>query len=368
MSASDERAQAVERLVIDLGVAFQNRNVYPSGHPALRRSVERAIADHRALLALAGEVTETTLLTVEGQLLVDRVPVPEDATWGRGLLLAFERHEIAGLTLLAGLDGGELAAFLDSCHGGGEPQASRHVLLGSVSFVEGSSAPALAVPVAVRLPPLARPEELAEGREDFAGVAAQGGHDGARSIDTIDRLRGLVAALARAAAGAQLESPRLPTVNAGDREFLHGLAVALGALRLGRALGVEGDSLHDLGLAGLFHDIGRLVEGDDALSAHPVTGAARLAATPGVPPVAVLVAFEHHLRFDGAPSYPPLDTSRRPSAAAQLVAVADSWDTLRSRGRLPAAEAAQILRQRAGGFLNPELVEVFTALIAGGAA
>jgi response regulator RpfG family c-di-GMP phosphodiesterase len=99
---------------------------------------------------------------------------------------------------------------------------------------------------------------------------------------------------------------------------------------------------------------------------HPVLGAARLAATPGAPPVAILVAYEHHLRFDGVANYPLLPEARLPSAAARVVAVADSWDTLRSRGRLPAAEAARLLRERAGSYLDPALVETFLALLPGG--
>jgi hypothetical protein len=363
MSEAGARERAVERLVVELGVALQSRGVYPSGHPSLGRSVERAIAAHRAVLALADAPAATTLLAIEGQLLVDRVPVPEDAAWSRGLLLGFERHGLSGLTLLAGLDGAELAAFLDACHGASGPQPSSHVQIGAVGFAELGPGAERGLPGAGRLPPLTRAEELAEGRESFAAVAG-------RSAREVDRLRSLVAALARAAGGAQLASPRLATVNPGDREFLHGLATALGTLRLARALGVEGDRLQELGLAALLHDIGRLeagpLGGDAAHRAHPVVGAARLAATPGVPPVAVVAAFEHHLRFDGAPNYPVLDEARGPSAAAQIVAVADTWDTLRVRGGLAAADAVPVLRRRAGTYLNPALVEIFVALIEGG--
>ena len=361
MTASNERQEAVERLVVELGVAFQNRGVYPSGHPALRGALARAVAAHWAMLAQADDPDETTLLVVEERLLVDRVPVAEDAAWSRVLLLAFARHRFSGLTLLAGLDGDELAAFLDSCHAESGPQPSRHLVIGRVGSIDAEVGPALGVEPVERLPPLARPEELAAGREDFAAVAAWSAPD-------LDGLRSLVAALARAAAGVRLAPPRLATVDAGDREFLHGLATALGTLRLGRALGLDGDRLHDLGLAGLLHDVGRLeapppLAGAAALHAHPVVGAAQLAATPGAPAVAVVVAFEHHLRFDRAPHYPRLPEPRRPSAAAQLVAVADTWDTLRGRGRLPREEAARQLRQRAGTYLNPALVEVFSALL-----
>jgi response regulator RpfG family c-di-GMP phosphodiesterase len=78
----------------------------------------------------------------------------------------------------------------------------------------------------------------------------------------------------------------------------------------------------------------------------------------------VLVALDHHLRFDGTPSYPSLAVPRRPVAAARVVAVADAWETLRAQGETRPAEALGILRGRAGTFLDPSLVELFGEIVA----
>jgi HD-GYP domain-containing protein (c-di-GMP phosphodiesterase class II) len=94
-----------------------------------------------------------------------------------------------------------------------------------------------------------------------------------------------------------------------------------------------------------------------------VRGAERLAALEGIPDVAVLVALEHHLRFDGAPSYPSTVGPGRPAAAARVVAVADTWETLRSRGDAGPAESLAVLRARAGTFLDPALVELFADVV-----
>ena len=181
----------------------------------------------------------------------------------------------------------------------------------------------------------------------------------------------MIARLARAAAGARLEAPRLAVVEIEDAAFVHGLAVALGTLRLGVALGLEGDALEELGLAGLLHDVGHLepAPGEDAAARrrfHTVRGAARLAAVEGLPDIALLVAYEHHLRFDGAANYPLLAEPRRPVAAARIVAVADTWETARTRGGATPEEALWLLRDRAGGFLDPDLVDLFAALVATG--
>jgi response regulator RpfG family c-di-GMP phosphodiesterase len=145
--------------------------------------------------------------------------------------------------------------------------------------------------------------------------------------------------------------------------------VALATLRLARALRVEGRALEDLALAGLLHDVGYLeAAGAGEIPAqrrilHPLRGAARLAALEGIPDVAVLVAYEHHLRFDAEPNYPPMTVRRKPIVAARVVAVADTWETLRSQGESRPAEALAVLRSRAGTFLDPALVELLGEVV-----
>jgi hypothetical protein len=359
--AGGGREQLAERLVVELGAAFQQRAVYPATHPQVRRSIERAVAALDAWCAGTGG-HEASLIVLEGQLLIDREAVVEGATWTRGLLLAFARYELGGMTLLSGLDGDELAAFLDSCGGVERPVPSRHLQFGQAGFV-GAERPEESPdePAAGERPSLARPDQLAAAKEELVAVARGGS-------SRVERLRAMVARLARAAAGARLEPPKLAVADANDVAFLHGLAVSLATLRLGYALGLEGEPLEELGLAGLLHDVGHLesAPGEDAAERrrrHTVRGAARLAALEGVTELAIVVAYEHHLRFDGEPNYPRLAVARRPVAAARVVAVADTWDTLRSRGRAAPSEAVQVLRDRAGSFLDPRLVELYASLV-----
>jgi len=54
---------------------------------------------------------------------------------------------------------------------------------------------------------------------------------------------------------------------------------------------------------------------------------------------------------------------RKPIAAARVVAVADTWETLRSQGESRPADALATLSSRAGTFLDPALVELFGELV-----
>lgn len=362
--ATPGRAERVERLVIELGAAFQQRAVYAREHPQVDRALARTLAAFTTW-CVEGAESEASLVLLDEQLLVNRQAIPEDSPWARGLLQAFKRYEIRGMTLLAGLDAAELGAFLDGCATPAGARATAHIALGQAGFAAGDAAESSAVAGArARVAPAwLSGEEMAAARAEMVAAAA-----GAAS--RLERLRALVARLARSAESAALDPLRLEIATPDDRAFVHGLAVALGTLRLGRALGLRGDSLDDLALAGFLHDIGYLEPVEPGESAderrlrHPVRGASRLATLEELPDVAVVVAGEHHLRFDGTPNYPRLAEPRPPVAAARLVAVVDTWETLRSRGNLEEAEALALLRRRAGTFLDPALVELFAGLLA----
>ena len=352
-----------ERLVADLGAAFQQRAVYSPAHPQVQGALAKLLASFGAWCDEAG-TEEVSLIVLEGQLLVDRQAVPESATWARGVLRAFGRYAIRGLTLVRGLEAEELAQFFDACQTPAGPSSSRHLLLGQAGFADGEIQEGGASGPGGGVSGPARPitEEQVEGASGELVAIADG------AAKRAERLRNLVASLARMTDAGELRTLRLAAANVNEPEFLHGLAVALGTLRLGRALGIQGNALEDLALAGLVHDIGYLepirLEDDPASrrTSHPLRGAARLATLEGMPDVAVLVAYEHHLRFDGAPNYPVGNTPRTPIAAARVVAVADTWETLRMHGGEP-REALEILRDRGGAFLDPALVRIFAEVV-----
>jgi len=358
--------ERIQRLVAELGAAFQLRLAYAPDHPQVQRALAKVLAAFADWWTAAG-TAEVSLILVEGNLLVDRQAIPEDAQWARGLLRGFGRHGIRGLTLIGGLDEAELGAFLDGCHAASGPASSRHVLVGRAGFT-ATGAPENAGDEGQGPGPESSPAPAALAPEQVEGACAELRAVGSGQATRIERLRAIVAELARSAEASALEGLRVGVAHVDDREFLHGLAVALSTLRLARALGIGGKALEDLVLSGFLHDVGHVAAGAVAdlglsRSLHPVRGAVLLAALEGMPDEAVLVAFDHHLRFDGTPSYPSLETPRRPVAAARVVAVADAWETLRAQGATRPAEALEILRGRAGTFLDPALVELFGELV-----
>jgi putative nucleotidyltransferase with HDIG domain len=125
--------------------------------------------------------------------------------------------------------------------------------------------------------------------------------------------------------------------------FTHMVNVAILTMALADASGISGPLLREFGVAALLHDIGKVRTPPDILGKpgtlteeefavmqrHTVDGAQILEATPDVPPLAAIVAFEHHLRLDGT-GYPGV-RQRSLSLATTLCSIVDVYDAMHSR-------------------------------------
>ncbi len=129
--------------------------------------------------------------------------------------------------------------------------------------------------------------------------------------------------------------------------FTHSVNVCIFAVALGKRLGLTKLQLYDLGMAALFHDIGKsrvpqaLLTKPDGLSetewqqmaAHPWLGVFALFTLRGaqeLPYRAMVVAYEHHMKLD-LTGYPRPVRSRQMSVFSKIVAIADGFDAATSR-------------------------------------
>ena len=129
--------------------------------------------------------------------------------------------------------------------------------------------------------------------------------------------------------------------------FTHSVNVCIFSVALGRRLGLTKLQLFDLGLAALFHDIGKsrvplgvlnksenLTDEDWRwLAAHPWLGVLALFQIRGLqemPYRGMVVAYEHHMKTD-LTGYPRAVRPRQQSIFSKIVAVADGFDAATSR-------------------------------------
>ena len=170
----------------------------------------------------------------------------------------------------------------------------------------------------------------------------------------------------------------------GKDEGTHGHVrrVQRNARAVAQALGVTDETeLKAIEAGALLHDIGKLAVPDyilnkpgaltraefDAMKRHSTMGARILTAVDFPYPVVPIVR-HHHERWDGQ-GYPDGLVRTEIPLGARILSVIDCYDALTSdrpyRPRLSRDQAAEILRERAGIFYDPDVVEKFVALIPG---
>lgn len=156
----------------------------------------------------------------------------------------------------------------------------------------------------------------------------------------------------------------------------HCINVCILSIAFGRHLGMSENELERLGLCGLLHDVGKMRVPHPVLNkveplsekefnmikAHTVHGRNLLMSSPGVPNIAVDVAYSHHERIDGG-GYPRKLKAAGISDYARMVAIVDAYDAMtadRCYSRaIPSTEALKRIFQDRGTHFDERLALEF---------
>ncbi len=156
--------------------------------------------------------------------------------------------------------------------------------------------------------------------------------------------------------------------NKDDYTYLHSVAVCALMIALGKQLGLTGQDVKDAGLAGLLHDVGKMMIPDEVLNkpgkltdeefeiikAHPRKGWEVLQGSPDMTDAALDVCLHHHERVDGT-GYPERISGEKLTLFARMGAVCDVYDALTSNrcyknGWEPAETIRKMAEWRNGHF------------------
>ncbi|GAB4165035.1 MAG: HD domain-containing protein [Geothermobacteraceae bacterium] len=370
-----------------LATALATAALYESGHAQVRRLCQLAASAVQPILDDRG----LALLFVEDELVL------EGRSLGRGMYIdrlarQLRRFGISHLRLKAGLEAEEIRSLVEQIITAG-PQDRIHALphLGigrvEVRYRKESEAqdgtidernfriedlPDIEVPV--ETPEEVSDEELARFAEICEAVRRK------RQLHVV----GISEIVARFVAAFTSEAGNFfalaPLRELDEYTFTHSINVCTLNIAQAMALGIEGQMLHDIGVAALLHDMGKLFVPEEILSKegqldeeewqlmrqHPVYGARYLLETPGVPRLAVIVAYEHHIQYD-AQGYPRVGAGWKQNLVSQITTISDVFDALRTerayRGSMQVHQISQILLQNAGSKLNPHLTHNFLRVL-----
>jgi putative nucleotidyltransferase with HDIG domain len=172
--------------------------------------------------------------------------------------------------------------------------------------------------------------------------------------------------------------------NYDEYTFNHCVNVAMYSIALGQRIGIPKKNLSHLGMAGLFHDVGKvripkeILNKSEKLSpeewsimrAHPVVGAGivmRMKEWGELSTRLINAAFEHHVRYDLS-GYPKLTRKRKLTLFGRIITLADFYDALvrpRVYNRFPyvSEKILGLMIERSGKDFDPTLVKVFINMV-----
>jgi HD-GYP domain-containing protein (c-di-GMP phosphodiesterase class II) len=359
----------IEQLIIHIAAAINMWTLYPPNHPRVVQSVTQILTTLKTLLQERSSDSVTFLIVGE-DLVVEQEVFRRASLSQRHFVQALKRRDVERLTLAEGLEPVECLQFIAALAMGETPRSSSHIILGRVQVALGEKSG----------PESKAAQELSTQQLDVVREAfAQFRKEETLPLGKMEELVwSFIDSLSRT---TRAILPLAKLKEHDEYTFIHSVNVSLLVLAQARSYGIQGSTLHAFGMAGLLHDIGKLMvpievlnfpgklEGENwnIMKTHAEQGAWFLSEMEGSNPLSTVVAYEHHMRFDGEANYPTPRVPRRPNLASRMTSIADTYDamaTLRPYQKPKMrATAFQILRERAGTFYDPLLVENFARLV-----
>ncbi len=178
-------------------------------------------------------------------------------------------------------------------------------------------------------------------------------------------------------AGYQFFSKLEQAKNYDMATFIHLLNVSILSIYFSHKLGFSREDCLDIGVAGLFHDIGKLYiakkiiqktgklneEEFDMIKSHTVLGAEILLKhIDSLTILPVVVAFEHHLQYD-LKGYPKVSFPRKLHIASSIITICDVYDALTQRRSYkrdyPSERIYEVMNNDKGKRFDPKLLDTF---------
>jgi len=373
------RAQLSDDLIRRFGASLRGIQLYSPTHPIVARNLEglseavRALQQHDALVVIG---------IVGGELIVGDLPMTKASASMGELIRRFGAMGIERITIERNVTLDELKTFAGK-FGQLEKTHSGDALKEHAAQLESANIRVGRVSLEDRVP-----EEKTDAstiRKMYAEAVSVASMvwESAQSESKPDatKAQSMIDGLAQAVVQNRSALMALTALKDYDNyTFTHMVNVSILTMGQARGLGIDGPLLREFGMAALMHDIGKVKTPTEILNKpdkltdeefaimkrHVVDGAEILRATPDIPSLAPVVAFEHHLRLDGT-GYPHGVTRSNLNLATMLCGIADVYDAMRSQRKyqqaFPSERILAVLQRNDGKQFDQHLIRRFVQLL-----
>ena len=371
-----ERSARVEEALASVTTAMRNGTFYGLHHSVALAGLQEATDRLNALLA---DRAELQINVQTDQFIFDNLPLPDYVGTLVPLAEELTARDVGRVTLLPDIERREVAVLAE-------------VLITDPKALElqGGAKGALEANKVTHI--LLEPRR-SDQRDDEQREALQIYQDAVdtvrRAMNAVERGQAIDAMTVRTTVEEMLGSllydssglVSLAAIKSYD-EYLyeHSVNVCIVSMVFGCTLGLNEKQMMDLGMAGILHDIGKVFVPLDivrkpgplteeewmVMHTHPLVGAKVLATTPGVPDLAAVVAFEHHIKFDRS-GYPKAARPRSLNFYSHICTLVDCYDSLTTvrpyRAPVRPEHAAGWMLYSGYGQFEPRLLRRFASLL-----
>jgi len=379
--SSQNDAEEVRRILLQLNAAVKNSRLYPQGHPRLKESFDKLFSILRKHIEQREDIV---IRFLENQVVFHSTPLYEIGGAISGFVQLCFNRQFQGFTFSRRLSVEELTEFVRTMNmspeelqdrGGMQEELNLHGVSHITVEKLADQEDELSEDEARKLAKQLYTRTISQVREAMESVRL------GQAITNVEGVKEAVNDMMESLLHKKSALLGLTSIkNYDEYTFHHSVNVGILALALGSHLSLQKDMLEGLGVGGLLHDIGKISVPErilnkpgrlnnhewDIMRGHPVDGARVLRKTPGVSNCAPVVAFEHHIKYD-LTGYPSLVKQRPLSSYSLVVGIADCYDamtTLRpyQKPRMP-AEALKIMLELIGRDFEPRLMNRFVEMI-----
>jgi HD-GYP domain-containing protein (c-di-GMP phosphodiesterase class II) len=381
---NDKLHTLFSNVCVNLAAGIRSLSLYPPEHPETQKKAGDLL---KGLTTYLQEHPTLTLVLFKGEAVVENTPLPELSENLAQFIKGLEAMKLQRLVFRRGVTLKEVLLFLQLLMpllknpDGADLVISKnqdkfpHIVAGSlpmeaaagVSYEDLSGAPQ-----ASRHSVLSFADQLKDLFADLGQPLSEEKVGLAKEIT--DTIRGMNKS-------EELPLKVLIYRRSPDPDpYIHAINVSALSIALAEQVKLEEGHVHQVGLGALLHDIGLHIPLPEPQSntagvtldekkrqwEHPIRGAEILMASPGMPDLAPIVCYEHHLHFNGG-GYPKQKRPRDLNLASLITFIADTYDNLR-RNR-PGRNAASLsdtlnwMDRKAGTLFHPLLLKRFRALV-----
>jgi HD-GYP domain-containing protein (c-di-GMP phosphodiesterase class II) len=373
-------------VVLSLVASVRSLSLYPPEHPESKKKIEGLM---NRLDRYLSQRPTLTLLVLSNEVIVEDMPLPELTKLLPKMLQRLEAIHLERILFRKGVGAEELIRFLQLLVPLLQDPADGEIVL-------AKNQDRLPHILAGRLPLESKPQVSVEEFVDVLKVARQSMLSLSAQLkelfsDVEGPIPGDKVALAKEAAETihkMIKSEELSLKilisqrNADPSSYVHALNVCVLSIGIAEQIGLEKEWIRQIALGAILHDIGMYLSPSSFLSTtavlsldektrywdHPVRGAELLLATPGIPELVPIMAYEHHLHYNGT-GFPSQQRPRELNLGSMIALIADTYDNMRrdrpEQRALSMSETLNTMNQGAGKDFHPLLFKAFREMVKG---